>query len=282
MIAATHGHLEMCKYLIESKAIIHKKKNFAATALHLACRGTILHTTLKCLFGFDIQQQQVVSWMSWPSWLKTEQICVPESWTKVSHFMMLPGAEMLILLTLFFQKRRIETKFQNLNWREHKITWARLRCTLRQSEDIPSLYGCSLRSATWQVCATSAESSHMRYPLVQLASAAVAKRLPTDPLIWQVAKNRRTFLAFPETIDPIDRQLQQVGAMSTDRLQPEAAAASAPHSKPARPSASRPAAAELDDGARAEDDAAAAPPAIARPRTSDVGNFTQRLGIRFE
>jgi ankyrin repeat protein len=39
MIAASHGNTEMCKFLIDSKAIVHKKKNFAATSLHLACRG---------------------------------------------------------------------------------------------------------------------------------------------------------------------------------------------------------------------------------------------------
>jgi hypothetical protein len=39
MVAASHGHLEMCRYLIEARAILHKRKNFAATPLHLACRG---------------------------------------------------------------------------------------------------------------------------------------------------------------------------------------------------------------------------------------------------
>jgi ankyrin repeat protein len=40
MIAASHGYSEMCKFLIDSKAIVDKKQNFAAASLHLACRGS--------------------------------------------------------------------------------------------------------------------------------------------------------------------------------------------------------------------------------------------------
>ncbi len=37
---------------------------------------------------------------------------------------------------------------------------------------------------------------------------------------YELAKNQRTFLAFPEASDPIDRQCQQVGVMSSVRLFP--------------------------------------------------------------
>ena len=39
MVAALHGHLDMCNFLLESNALPNKKKNFAATPLHIACRG---------------------------------------------------------------------------------------------------------------------------------------------------------------------------------------------------------------------------------------------------
>jgi hypothetical protein len=111
----------------------------------------------------------------------------------------------------------------------------------------------------------------------------------------QVAKNRRTFLAFPEASDPINRQLQQVGAMSTDRRLPEPSPVAAATQRP-RPSLDRPSALQADAGrsspgkprsaaavaaaAVAAAAAAASAPAIGRPGTSDVGNYTQSLGIR--
>ena len=104
----------------------------------------------------------------------------------------------------------------------------------------------------------------------------------------ELAKNRRTFLAFPEASDPIDTQCQQVGVMSSDRLLPETLAA-AQTASPAQPATSslvpasliQPMAAHPAAGAAPEDGLASSPsPASARPATSDVGNFTQSLGIR--
>ena len=39
MIAATPGHMAMCKLLVEREADIHAKKNFKCSALHLAARN---------------------------------------------------------------------------------------------------------------------------------------------------------------------------------------------------------------------------------------------------
>eukprot|EP00802_Teleaulax_amphioxeia_P017425 Tamp_17581.p1 GENE.Tamp_17581~~Tamp_17581.p1 ORF type:complete len:374 (+),score=62.78 Tamp_17581:258-1379(+) len=39
MIAATHGHVAMCRLLVEREADINAKKNFQCTALHLAARS---------------------------------------------------------------------------------------------------------------------------------------------------------------------------------------------------------------------------------------------------
>jgi hypothetical protein len=102
-------------------------------------------------------------------------------------------------------------------------------------------------------------------------------------LAHELAKNRRTFLAFPEASDPIDRQCQQVGVMSSDRLLPETQAAvqRARPAKPAPVAAGQPLAAHAAAGVRSEESLASiSSPASARPRTSDVGNFTQSLGIR--
>jgi hypothetical protein len=101
-------------------------------------------------------------------------------------------------------------------------------------------------------------------------------------LAHELAKNRRTFLAFPETSDPIYRQCQQVGVMSSDRLLPETHA-TAQKARPAKSqlAAGQPQAAYPAAGAAPEEGLASSPPpASARPRTSDVGNFTQSLGIR--
>jgi hypothetical protein len=103
-------------------------------------------------------------------------------------------------------------------------------------------------------------------------------------LAHELATNRRTFLAFPETSDPIDRQCEQVGVMSSDRLLPEThAAAAAQQTRPPKPqvAAGQPQAAHPAAGAAPEEGLASSPPpAGARPRTSDVGNFTLCLGIR--
>ncbi len=104
-------------------------------------------------------------------------------------------------------------------------------------------------------------------------------------LAHELATNRRTFLAFPETSDPIDRQCQEVGVMSSDRLLPETHAAAAQQTRPPKPqvAAGQPQAAHPAAGAAPEEGLASSlPPASTstRPRTSDVGNFTLSLGIR--
>ncbi len=51
MIAATHGHMAMCKLLVEREADIHAKKNFKCSSLHLAARNGhkgIVAFLLKC------------------------------------------------------------------------------------------------------------------------------------------------------------------------------------------------------------------------------------------
>ena len=127
---------------------------------------------------------------------------------------------------------------------------------------------------------------HSRYLRSASSCTTLSRIADLARVARQVAKNRRTFLAFPETADPIDRQLQQVGAMPTDRLLPDPSPVVGAGAQRVRPAGRH---STLQAGGSADGASppvefraatAAAAPASARPGTSDVGNYTQSLGIR--
>ena len=240
MIAATHGNLEMCRFLIESKASVHKKKNFAATPLHLACRGGYLEVAMLLVAN------------NADPYAKKLDSCTP------LHDAAWSGNSDLALFIL------------DSTYERHKIS----------------------RRESLKCCNNSGETplhlaSKRGYPqMVKLFLSFGASTYAKDDrgkVPHEVAKNRRTFLAFPEMEDPINVQCATVGAMSSDTLLSES------HSQKlkskVRSSRLGSIASAADDiaeilGSTAPGDQQTLQSLTSRPKTSDVANFTQSLGIR--
>lgn len=101
MIAASHGHLEMCKLLVEAKAVVHKRKNFAATPLHMACRGMPAAYFLNGEAFVNQYLLQGVTLTLSRFWLKAELICHKKSWINACRYTMPHGAEIAPLCSIF-------------------------------------------------------------------------------------------------------------------------------------------------------------------------------------